>query len=927
MMLQDNILSLTDSLTIYRSMAGIDQEMQDMIWDMGGDDGWWSLIDTAYALAVILALIMVAKMAYRMMALQGEFDVLQLLRPIMVALVLANWYFVVRPLTAVASSPESLFRYGYERNAYVADSLRKVRNHKQDSLGLYCMTLSSTSEGLVALEQALLEEKAGDDEKVAGTSAELTVNEMLSSEATDMYEDPDAGGRMVETYMSGLKVARFIESVALWIGEFFWEMAVFFIFIIKNAMLLVLVWFGPVIVACTLLEAWKDEWLSWVGKVVNVCLYGACAYLVMSVTMRVVVFALEKEIASVDAVMGGQEELFAYIKYIGNGGMPISMTVLALFAGTAALLGVPAMASLLFPASAMAAASGMLTGVWDSANKKIGQAAGVAWKAVKAAATGGAGLVGEAVKAGIPDRTKEGIAGGQEAGQDRIREYWDHRDNTEGLFIREKEEKKQDGGKKKAVRTEEDARFREADRKLDDLLDGNVGQQGQDRQAQEMRRYEEAGKQLDELLEKTDSTLGTGGEKASHDGMAMKAKEARSLLFSVGIDASLQESLSLKDKASITEKDGMIRISLPYRQAIADALDKAGMAFSIAGERIVLSMASRNGTPEARELGKKEIRKIETANGRYEPELLGRMLLPTREEWLRGADNYTREMALKAARQIAVIAATSAVLSPIGAVLVLWASDRTCNVLRSVDAFNMKKPSKAQMAMLRMGRTVYVRGGLLGGDRFLYMHKGKVYSIDCRDVQLPDRIAGIYLNSMQLEILRRGELLNLKGADGKCVAARVDLSCPQNVRVYAMDGKDTVETDTLDRYRKAGEELDRLLQEKYGDSTSGNIGQPGTAEGTKLKPLQEKADASRTKLMADISMMSMEALEKDPAKEIRLAARAGYWNKEQAMLVQRYVTDRAALESAGHNKAEAQKWQDAVNMMASMIEKGKYKSK
>ena len=913
MMLQDNILSLTDSLTIYRSMAGIDQEMQDMIWDMGGNDGWWSLIDTAYALAVILALIMVAKMAYRMMALQGEFDVLQLLRPIMVALVLANWYFVVRPLTAVASSPESLFRYGYERNAYVADSLRKVRNHKQDSLGLYCMTLSSTSEGLVALEQALLEEKTGDDEKVAGTSSELTVNEMLSSEATDMYEDPDAGGRMVETYMSGLKVARFIESVALWIGEFFWEMAVFFIFIIKNAMLLVLVWFGPVIVACTLLEAWKDEWLSWVGKVVNVCLYGACTYLVMSVTMRVVVFALEKEIDSVDAVMGGQEELFAYIKYIGNGGMPISMTVLALFAGTAALLGVPAMASLLFPASAMAAASGMLTGVWDSANKKIGQAAGVAWKAVKAAATGGAGL--------------GGTAGGQENGRDREREYWDHRDNTEGLFTREKEEKKQDGGKKKAVRTEEDARFREADRKLDDLLDGNVGQQGQDGQAQERRRYEEAGKQLDELLEKTGSpSQGTGGEKASHDGMAMKAKEARSLLFSVGIDAGLQESLSLKDKASITERDGMIRISLPYRQAIADALDKAGMAFSIAGERIVLSMASRNGTPEARELGKEEIRKIEMANGRYEPGLLSSLLLPTREEWLRGADNYTREMALKAARQIAVIAATSAVLSPIGAVLVLWASDRTCNVLRSVDAFNMKKPSKAQMAMLRMGRTVYVRGGLLGGDRFLYMHKGKVYSIDCRDVQLPDRIAGIYLNSMQLEILRRGELLNLKGADGKCVAARVDLSCPQNVRIYAMDGKDTVETDTLDRYRKAGEELDRLLQEEYGDSTSGNIGQPGTAEGPILTPLKEKADASRTKLMADISMMSMEALEKDPVKEIRLAARAGYWNKEQAMLVQRYVTDRAALERAGH-KAEAQKWQDAVSMMASMIEKGKYKSK
>lgn len=917
MMLQDNILSLTDSLTIYRSMTGIDQEMQDMIWDMGGDDGWWSLIDTAYALAVILALIMVAKMAYRMMALQGEFDVLQLLRPIMVALVLANWYFVVRPLTAVASSPESLFRYGYERNAYVADSLRKVRNHKQNSLGMYCMTLSSTSEGLVALEQALLEEKAGEDGKVAGTSAELTVNEMLSSEATDMYEDPDAEGRMVETYMSGLKMARFIESVALWIGEFFWEMAVFFIFIIKNAMLLVLVWFGPVIVACTLLEAWKDEWLSWVGKVVNVCLYGACAYLVMSVTMRVVVFALEKEIASVDAVMGDQEELFAYIKYIGNGGMPISMTVLALFAGTAALLGVPAMASLLFPASAMAAASGMLTGVWDSANKKIGQAAGVAWKAVKVAATGGAGLVGEAVNPDRPDRTREGIAGEQTVGGIREREYWDHRDNTEGLFTREKEEKKQEDGKKKTVRTEEEGRFREADRKLDDLLDGNAGQQGHDRQAREMRRYEEAGKQLDELLEKT-----------HHDGMAMKAKEARSLLSSVGIDAGLQESLSIKDKVSITEKDGMIRISLPYYQAIADALDKAGMAFSIAGERIILSMVSRNSTPEVRELGKKEIRKIETANGRYEPELLGRMLLPTREEWLRGADNYTRQVAEKAARQIAVIAATSVVLSPIGAVLVLWASDRTCNVLRSVDAFNMKKPSKAQMAMLRMGRTVYVRGGLLGGDRFLYMHKGKVYSIDCRDVQLPDRIAGIHLNSMQLEILRRGELLNLKGTDGRYVAARVDLSCPQNVRIYAMDGEDmTVETDTLDRYRKAGEELDRLLQEDYGDSASGNIRQPETAEGTKLKPLQEKADASRTKLMADISMMSMEALEKDPAKEIRLAGKAGYWNMEQAVLVQRYVADRAALESAGHNKAEAQKWEDAVSVMAALVDKGKFKSR
>ena len=367
--MEQELTHITDSLTIFKSMTALDSQMKDYIWNTGGEEHTWNImIDTALMLGAILGLIMMAGMAYRMMVQEKGIDVLKLFKPLAIVIVLSNWYAITLGLNQLAESFEGIFRDGYEYNAREANALWRLRNARQDSLIYKLDSLQIYANAMRNMETAVEEE--GEDEKYEimgeARSRQTAVRDYLAKDAPELYYESEDREKteMAMIYIDRMRQTRFWEDAIRWLGETIWEIAVFFIFLVKDLFLCVLVWFGPIIMAGTMMDTWKDEWASWIAKVVSVSLYGAAAYMVMAVCTRMMVFTYSNEVSYLGSVIGNPDRLFHYIYSGGEHGLwMLAVNFMAQVTGALALFMVPSFASYIFPAGAMDAASEFINGI------------------------------------------------------------------------------------------------------------------------------------------------------------------------------------------------------------------------------------------------------------------------------------------------------------------------------------------------------------------------------------------------------------------------------------------------------------------------------------------------------------------------------------------------------------------------------------
>ena len=87
-----------------------------------------TLMGAAKALGAIFALIVAAQKAYKMMTLDGKFEVLEIMRPVLFALVIANSGVIVEMVTAPGEALESHFREVYNDKCYTVKNLREQRS-------------------------------------------------------------------------------------------------------------------------------------------------------------------------------------------------------------------------------------------------------------------------------------------------------------------------------------------------------------------------------------------------------------------------------------------------------------------------------------------------------------------------------------------------------------------------------------------------------------------------------------------------------------------------------------------------------------------------------------------------------------------------------------------------------------------------------
>lgn len=296
---------------------------------------------TALALGAIFVLIVAAGMAYKMMTLDGKLDILQLLRPLLIAVVLSNWPKVVPIVTAPGETIEKAFQSIYTGELATVANLRDQRMEAANSVG-----------------EKLREKQAAAREAERAMNESEGVLDKIWNVAADAFETVKATAKgwlvVSETYILNV-----IEKIIIWIAELFWQVSIYFIFLLKAIYMAVLSIFGPISIACSVLPAWKDQWSKWLGKIVSVSLYGAMAYLVMIFSLQLTKYGLLTDIDTLNQIAADEAGI---IDYMGSNFGTTILTVACLFCGGIAMKSVPEIASWVIPSEIIHSAGGFYQG-------------------------------------------------------------------------------------------------------------------------------------------------------------------------------------------------------------------------------------------------------------------------------------------------------------------------------------------------------------------------------------------------------------------------------------------------------------------------------------------------------------------------------------------------------------------------------------
>lgn len=301
------------------------------------------LVSAASGLGAVFALIVAAIQAYKMMTLNGKFEILTIARPILFAFILSQWPAVVSIVCTPGNLIEDWFQQKFEQEKVRVVELRSERQEAAWNV------MKTTREKAAAVNEQQKAAQAGEDKNLFTQAIDYITNGF-----DEMVEVATGGFAVIESYFSTL-----LENFIVWIGELFWQCHVYFIFLLKAIYTTVLVMFGPIYIACSILPAWKDTWTQWVGKMVSVSLYGAMAYLVMILAMQLMKYGIQVDTAVLTKIDSGEAGI---VNYFGSLMGTRIQTLIGMIVGAWALRTVPEIASWAVPSSAIQSANHFMQG-------------------------------------------------------------------------------------------------------------------------------------------------------------------------------------------------------------------------------------------------------------------------------------------------------------------------------------------------------------------------------------------------------------------------------------------------------------------------------------------------------------------------------------------------------------------------------------
>lgn len=387
-------------------------EVQELVFTKGGGtiDSWFitamteintllkenanSVALTGRAIGEFGAILYLGHMGWQMLNGERGWDVTPMLKPLWIALILANWGvftdMVRKPFDYVTSKTITPVFEQLERETTARAA---TLNAKQKKFIDYLIDFEAEEKAKEkeAEEKTMIARSAGKVAEIIGVDADLSA----------LYKAPIK-------IMLGLKynlqflLARILETICLIILK----VCVYFIFLIQQFWIYILVTVGPIAVGFSLIPGFENSFSAWLAKFVNICLYQFIAMSIVSVGLVLIQAAYDMEIERFNAIInhGGENRINIATagEFVSNAGMITVMipTLVSYVITGSAMLMVPKIADSIVSAGG----SGMMSAMKRSAVqgggaiKKgaaggVGAAKGAAEGAARGAAAGPKGMI------------------------------------------------------------------------------------------------------------------------------------------------------------------------------------------------------------------------------------------------------------------------------------------------------------------------------------------------------------------------------------------------------------------------------------------------------------------------------------------------------------------------------------------------------
>ena len=343
---------------ILRVLDGLDAMMVKKLWTGEGISD--TLIELAMVLACIFSLILVAKVLYKPMTGHGSIDILELGKPLLMALFLSNWFMITEAVFGIAKPLEEYFRSGYELDVTEIDKKRNERLLLAQRLDRLVADKKVDNEINETIGKSEEKEKNLDNTDYANEAGA----EELEAEYFDSYNPMEHLGTKLMIGQSYLM--NWAEKGFLWLSEIFWASSIFLVFLSKHIATVILVMFGPIMVSTSLL--WPGSWKKWLSFSINVSFYGAIAFMVMTLCLKIIKYGIQADINLLNDTIRDEMSLMSYMKYTSSGSFgTLGLYVISLWCGSMLVLMVPTFASWVFPTDIVfRGASDFQTGIKNS---------------------------------------------------------------------------------------------------------------------------------------------------------------------------------------------------------------------------------------------------------------------------------------------------------------------------------------------------------------------------------------------------------------------------------------------------------------------------------------------------------------------------------------------------------------------------------
>jgi hypothetical protein len=289
----------------------------------------------AQALTAIFMLLYFGIKAYGMMTADEPLQIMPLLRPFALAMVIIFWSNFIDtinyPMEYITAKSQGMFR---DRISAV-DAIAQERMMLIDSVG-----------------RRLIEASA-DIEQVREGSNDEAWYETLGIEFDVLFEQMKGYFIIIMA-----KIKFFVMQVVEFLVITCFQVCSYIVFFVQIIFAAILILLGPFSFAFSVLPGFKDAYIQWIARYISVSLYSTIAYIVMSLSMVIVQYGIERETEILRYVLSNEA---AFILYVSQNDGNANFFIVSLLLGALVMLTIPVISTWIISTSGVNHAISQMT--------------------------------------------------------------------------------------------------------------------------------------------------------------------------------------------------------------------------------------------------------------------------------------------------------------------------------------------------------------------------------------------------------------------------------------------------------------------------------------------------------------------------------------------------------------------------------------